>query len=151
MLKIALTVASGCVLALGAAGDGHAANDLSWGSVVASTASGCDAFTPVRAADGYHYTSFGDCNGLTGKLSPKLSMGFGRIIGGPANPTVQDLPTPELRDYGGGAEGQKPSRALIVGSRLYMWVRNYTSGGTASGGTQARLKYSDNFTLASGS
>ena len=105
---------------------------------------GCDAFSPVRAADGRHYTSFGDCNGLTGKQS-KLSMGFGRIIGGPTNPTVQDLPTPELRDVGNGAAGRKPSSALIVGSRLYMWIRNY-----APGGTQARLKYSDDFTRSDG-
>jgi hypothetical protein len=123
-----------------------AADDLTWGSVLTRTASGCDAFTPVRGPDGHHYTSFGDCNGLTGKLSPKLSMGFGRIKGGPATPTVEDLPTPELRDYGNREAGQKPSSAQLVGNRLYMWVRNY-----ASGGKQARLKYSDDFTRASGS
>jgi hypothetical protein len=114
--------------------------------VVASTAAGCDAFTPVRAADGHHYTSYGDCYGLTGQLSPKRSMGWGRIVGGPANPTVQDLPTPELTYYGDGPAGRKPSSALLVGGRLYLWVRNY-----ASGGTQARLKYSDDFTRPSGS
>ena len=144
MLKRALVLAAGGLLALGAARPGQAADPLSWGSVVARTARGCDAFSPVRAADGRHYTSFGDCNGLTGKQS-KLSMGFGRIIGGPTNPTVQDLPTPELRDVGNGAAGRKPSSALIVGSRLYMWVRNY-----APGGTQARLKYSDDFTRSDG-
>ena len=146
ILKSALILAAGGLLALGTARDGQAADALSWGSVVARTAVGCDAFSPVRAADGQHYTSFGDCNGLGGKLSPKLSMGFGRIIGGPSNPTVQDLPTPDLRDYGNGAAGQKPSSALIVGDRIYMWVRNY-----ASGGTQARLKYSDDFTRSGNS
>lgn len=145
ILRIALVLAAGGLLALGTARDGQAADALSWGSVVARTAVGCDAFSPVRAADGRHYTSFGDCNGLGGKLSPKLSMGFGRIIGGPSNPTVQDLPTAGLRDYGNGAAGQKPSSALIVGNRLYMWVRNY-----AAGGTQARLKYSDDFTRSDG-
>ena len=69
-----------------------AADPLSWGAVVTQTANGCDAFTPVRGPDGHHYTSFGDCGGLTGKLA-KLSMGFGRIIGGPADARVQDLPT----------------------------------------------------------
>ena len=138
-------IATACLLAsIGSAQATHI--KLTWGSVVTETALGCDAFTPVRAMDGYHYTSFGDCYGLTGKLSPKLSMEFGRIIGGPANPTVQDLLTAELRDYGNGAAGQKPSSALIVGGRVYMWVRNY-----ASGGTQARLKYSDDFTRSSDS
>ena len=64
------------------------ADPLSWGNVVTRTANGCDAFTPVRASDGHHYTSFGDCRGLTGKLA-KLSMGFGRIWA--------DLPVPGSR------------------------------------------------------
>src|SRR3954468_18947035 len=94
--NIALLAVACSALTLGTARDGWAANALTWGRVVASTAAGCDAFTPVRAADGHHYTSFGDCNGLTGTLLPKLSMGFGRVVGGPADPTVQDLPTAEL-------------------------------------------------------
>ena len=118
-----------------------AADPLSWGAVVTQTANGCDAFTPVRGPDGHHYTSFGDCGGLTGKLA-KLSMGFGRIIGGPADARVQDLPTRRwsVSDYGNRDAGQKPSSAIIVGKRMYMWVRNY-----GPNGTQARLKYSDNF------
>ena len=115
------------------------AQPLTWGPVVTRTARGCDAFTPVRAADGHHYTAFGDCGGLTGRL-PKLSMGFGRIIGGPVNARVQDLPTATLRDYGNGPAGMKPSSAIIVGKRMYMWVRNY-----GPNGTQARLKYSDDY------
>src|SRR3954453_2568017 len=98
MRNIALLAVACGALTLGAARDGWAADALTWGPVVASTASGCDAFTPVRAPDGHHSTSFGDCRGLTGTL-PKLSMGFGRIVGGPADPTVQDLPTAELRDF----------------------------------------------------
>jgi hypothetical protein len=105
-------------------------------------APGCDAFTPVRGPDGRHYTSYGDCSGLTGTL-PRLSMGFGRIQGGPTNISVQDLPTPDLTDVGHREAGYKPASALIVGTRMYMWVRNY-----APGGAQSRLKYSDNFMQA---
>ena len=123
----------------------HAANALTWGSVVARAANDCDAFSPVQARDGHSYTSFGDCRGLTGTLS-KLSMGFGRLRGGPANLTVQDLPTKDLQDVGNGPDGQKPSSALVYGNRLYVWVRNY-----GPNGTQARLKYSDDFTRSSNS
>ena len=73
-------------------------------------------------------------------------MGLGRILGGPANATVEDLPTPGLTDYGNRDAGQKPSSAIIVDGRMYVWVRNY-----GPDGTQARLKYSDNFTAASNS
>ena len=120
-----------------------AADPLSWGAVVTQTANGCDAFTPVRGPDGHHYTSFGDCGGLTGKLA-KLSMGFGRIIGGPADARVQDLPTRREGLSWTSAIAmlaRKPSSAIIVGKRMYIWVRNY-----GPNGTQARLKYSDNFT-----
>ena len=116
------------------------ADPLTWGDVVTRTANGCDAFTPVLGPDRRHYTGFGDCGGLTGTL-PKLSMGLGRFSGGPANVRVEDVPTSDLSDYGNRDAGQKPSSAIIVGSRMYMWVRNY-----GPNGTQARLKYSDDFT-----
>jgi hypothetical protein len=137
-------VATACLLAsIGSAQATHV--KLTWGSVVTETALGCDAFTPVRAVDGYHYTSFGDCKGLSGTIPDKLSMGFGRIEGGPANATVEDLPTPDLRDTGNRDQGEKPASALIVGGRMYVWIRNY-----ASDGTQARLKYSDDFARPGG-
>jgi hypothetical protein len=132
-------------LAPGTGGLSRAADVLTWGKVVARSADGCDAFSPVLAHDGHSYTSYGDCTGLTGTL-PKLSMGLGRLLGGPANPTVQDLPTNDLRDVGNGPAGQKPSSALVHGNRLYVWVRNY-----GPNGTQARLKYSDDFTRRSNS
>jgi hypothetical protein len=123
-----------------------AADPLTWGSVVTRAAGSCDAFTPVLyPPDGHHYTSYGDCVGFDG-TGIKLSMGFGRIIGGPANATVRDLPTPDLSFTGDRDGGKKPSSALIVGSRMYIWLRNY-----GPNGTQSKLKYSDNFTLTSNS
>jgi len=145
MRNIALLAVACGALTLGAARDGWAADALTWGRVVAQTASGCDAFSPVLARDGHSYTSYGDCTGLTGTL-PKLSMGLGRLLGGPANPIVQDLPTKDLQDVGNGPAGQKPSSMLVHGNRLYVWVRNY-----GPNGTQARLKYSDDFTRRSNS
>jgi hypothetical protein len=126
------------------------ADPLTWGRVLTRTANGCDAFTPVRAADGHHYTSFGDCGGLTGKFA-KLSMGFGRILGGPAGARVEDLRTSRidgsgLVDYGDRDAGRKPSSAIIIGGRMFVWVRNY-----GPRGTQARLKFSDNFANSSNS
>jgi hypothetical protein len=135
----------GVAAALCVAGGQASGDPLTWGSVVTRTANGCDAFTPVRGPDGHHYTSFGDCAGLTGKLD-RVSMGFGRIIGGPANATVQDLPTKGLTDYGSRDQGQKPSSALMLDGRMYVWVRNY-----GPGGTESRLKYSEDFEKGSGS
>jgi len=140
MKKIILAAALG----LACAGEGWAASALSWDRVVASKAEGCDSFTPTLAPDGNQYTGFSDCTGLTGKRK-KVSLGLGRIIGGPTSPTVEDLPTPDLTYYGDGQSGEKASSALIVGSTLYMWVRNQKAG------TQARLKYSSDYTKASGS
>ena len=47
-----------------------AAQPLTWSGVAAEAARGCDAFTPELADDGAT-TQYGDCNGLTGKLTPK--------------------------------------------------------------------------------
>lgn len=146
MNKVVLGVTACALLAWPGMHAASAANALSFGSVVTSTAKSCDSFSPALAADGNQYTSFGDCNGLQGKLKKKVSMGLGRILGGPEGAQVQDLPTSGLLDYGNRAAGQKPSSALVVGSRLYIWVRNQKSGGK-----EARLKYSDDFTKASDS
>ena len=100
-------VAIGLLLLATVAPAAAAENRLVWGPVVSRAAPGCDAFTPVRGPNGYHYTSFGDCAGLTGRSQQKLSMGFGRVLGGPANVTVQDLPTPDLRDYGSRDQGRR--------------------------------------------
>lgn len=134
----ALFLLAGCFLGLGLAAETRA-DSLTWGPVVTRTAEDCDAFTPVRAPDGHHYTSFGDCSGLNSN-GRKMSMGFGRLIGGPGSLTVQDLPTPDLTDYGDRAAGQKPSSAIVIGARMYMWIRN-----VGPNGTQARLKFSDSF------
>ena len=89
-MKATLPLAAWAMAALvafacGTPGLAQTSNKLSWGGVVARTASDCDAFSPVQARDGHSYTSYGDCRGLTGRLA-KLSMGFGRLLGGPASP-----------------------------------------------------------------
>src|SRR4051794_32811799 len=60
-------------------------NAIAFDSQITHRAAGCDAFTPVLAADGSQYTSYGDCRGLTRQFT-KRSMGLGRIIGGPTTP-----------------------------------------------------------------
>ncbi len=115
-------------------------NRITWGSVVFKGAAGCDAFTPVLASNGIQYTSFGDCNGLSGNLN-RMSMGWGSITGGPSGAQLRDLPTPDLTDTGDGKSGMKPASALIMDGTAYVWIRNYVSNGT-----QARLKFSTDFT-----
>ena len=88
MKKVAVLLAVACgALALASEGRaGHRGNAITWGPVVAIEAPGCDAFTPVLAADGHHYTSYGDCRGLNGDLPRKVSMGFRADRRRPAGP-----------------------------------------------------------------
>ena len=103
------------------------------------------------------YTSYGDCNGVTGQLSPKRSMGLASVDGGPgSNIALVDINTGPagaldidqvnggLDDTGNGPTGKKPSGMLAVGNALYAMVRNING----SSGTQARIRYSTNYASA---
>jgi hypothetical protein len=132
---------------------------ITWSSTITRTATGCDSYTPTWAPDGNLYTLYGDCNGLLGILSPKRSMGYGKITGAPAtnNIAVADIDTgaPGAPDIdrtdsgsgldatGTGAAGKKPSGMLFVNGTMYVWIRNITTSGT-----QSRLKYSQKYNQA---
>jgi len=129
---------------------GGVANGITWSSTVTRLASGCDAYTPTWTPDDRLYTSWGDCNGLMGALSPKRSMGLGRISGLPANNNVvvADIDTgpagaPDIDQANGGLDalgegmaGKKPSGMLYLNNTLYAFVRNIQTNGT-----QSRIRY----------
>ena len=130
---------------------------ITWASAITRLAPGCGDWTPTWAANGLIYTLYGDCNGVTGQLSPKRSMGLASINGGPGSNMVLadintgpagapdiDLANGGLDDTGNGPTGKKPSGMLAVGNTLYAMVRN-VNGST---GTQAQIRYSTNYTSA---
>jgi CubicO group peptidase (beta-lactamase class C family) len=73
--------------------------------------------------DDAQYTSYGDGEGFEPLLDTKLSMGFARIAGGPANFRGINIRSDGER-RGDGAKGAKASGILMVDGVLYMWVRN---------------------------
>jgi hypothetical protein len=133
---------------------GGAVDKITWAATVTRQAKGCGDWTPTWAANGNLYTAWGDCNGVTGLLSPKRSMGFSRVSGSPpGNLTLADIDTgpagaPDIDLVNGGLDalgdsknGKKPSGMLYVGNTLYAMVRNIKS----ADGTQSRIRYTLNY------
>jgi hypothetical protein len=153
----AALAAAGLLTIASAAAPAWAANEITWApaSSIIRLAKGCGDWAPTWAADWNIYTPYGDCDGVTGKLTPKRSMGLGRVAGSPAtnNVTVVDIdidtgapgaPDIDRIDAGGGLDalgdnksGKKPSGLLSANGKLYAWVRNIKTDGT-----QSRLRYS---------
>src|SRR3954451_18503338 len=151
----AALAAAGLLAIVSAAAPPWAANEITWSpaSSIIRLAKGCGDWAPTWAADGNIYTPYGDCWGVTGTLTPKRSMGLGRVAGSPAtsNVRVADIDTgapgaPDIdrTDAGGGLDalhdgknGKKPSGLLSADGELYAWVRNIRTDGT-----QSRLRYS---------
>jgi hypothetical protein len=113
---------------------------------------GCDSYTPTWATDGNLYTAVGDCRF---KGAPqKIGMGFGRISGATGyGVTFTPVPTGDPLDWddaasgagvealGDGPASEKAAGMLNADGRLWYWIRNINSGGTG-----ARLKFSDDVT-----
>ena len=62
----------------GAPVSGGSTAAISWSapSTITRYAAGCGNFSPTWAPDDQLYSSYGDCNGVTGTLTPKRSMGY---------------------------------------------------------------------------
>ena len=149
----AALAAAGLLAIVSAAAPAWAANEITWApaSSIIRLAKGCGDWAPTWAADGNIYTPYGDCNGVSGTLSPKRSMGLARATGSPATGdlALADIDTgptgaPDIdADPGGldalgdGKNGKKPSGLLAANGKLYAWVRNIKTDGT-----QSRLRYS---------
>ena len=87
-------------------------------------AEGGDNWPMTWADDGALYTAYGDGWGFIPKVPKKLSMGFARITGSPADFTGTNLRSPTGEQVGQGAAGKKASGMLMVDAVLYLWVRN---------------------------
>jgi len=87
-------------------------------------APGSDNWPLTWADDGRLYTAYGDGWGFDPRAPRKLSLGLASIEGGPDNFTGRNLASPTGERTGDGATGEKASGMLMVGARLYMWLRN---------------------------
>lgn len=73
--------------------------------------------------DGLIYTSYGDGNGFS-ESETVYSLGFATLSGRPPTHRGQDFRSDADVPVGWGKEGIKASGLLMVGSTLYLWVRN---------------------------
>ena len=100
--------------------------DVAWapaGSIVRK-AQGSDNWPMTWADDGALYTAYGDGWGFEPRVEKKLSLGFARIAGPPADFTAMNVRSRTGERLGDGRAGEKASGMLSVGGTLYMWTRN---------------------------
>ncbi len=94
-------------------------------------ARGSDNWPMAWADDDALYTAYGDGRGFEPvgthsqrSVSPKLSLGFSRVLGTPPDIQGSNIPSPTGEAMGDGARGRKASGMLMVDGVLYMWARN---------------------------
>jgi len=101
-------------------------NDVEWAPAesIVRAADGSDNWPITWADDGDLYTAYGDGWGFEPKTEEKLSLGFARVSGGPADFTGRNVRSESGERIGQGAAGAKASGMLCVDGILYMLVRN---------------------------
>jgi len=87
-------------------------------------ARGSDNWPMTWADDDALYTAYGDGNGFEPFTPEKLSLGFARLTGGPADFKGVNLRSPTGETRGDGAKGKKASGLLCVDGVLYLLARN---------------------------
>jgi hypothetical protein len=89
-----------------------------------------DNWPVTWAADDSIYTTWGDGTGFVPKVERKLSCGFARITGGPADFQGFNIRTP-AEQLGEGRKGKKGWGILSVGGTLYLWLGHADLNGAA--------------------
>jgi CubicO group peptidase (beta-lactamase class C family) len=99
---------------------------VNWAPVesIIRKAKGGDNWPMTWADDGHLYTAYGDGNGFEPHIAEKLSLGFARVEGGPADFAGKNIRSASGERKGNGKAGQKASGMLSSGGVLYMWARN---------------------------
>jgi hypothetical protein len=87
-------------------------------------ARGGDNWPLTWADDGFLYTAYCDGNGFEPFLPEKLSLGFARVEGGPADFKGINIRSATGEQRGDGKAGKKASGMLMVNGVLFMWTRN---------------------------
>lgn len=101
-------------------------------SSIVVRAEGSDNWHITWADDDNLYTAFGDGWGFEPKINKKLSLGFAKVIGEPANFFGVNIRSQKGEQIGDGKSGMKASGILMVDGVLYMWVRNANNNGEQS-------------------
>ncbi len=112
---------------------------IQWAPVdtIVRKAKGGDNWPVTWADDDAIYSTYGDGYGFEPKLAEKLSLGFVRVTGGPADLRGVNLRSPD-EQYGQGRAGKKGWGILCIDGRLYLWL-----GHADQEGGQAQLAWSD--------
>ncbi len=97
---------------------------VSFAPEIARKAVDSDNWPLTWGDDGDIYTSYGDGAGFEPYLDEKLSMGFGKVEGGPGDFRGVNIRSKTGETKGDGAAGAKASGMVMVDGVLYMWVRN---------------------------
>ncbi len=87
-------------------------------------AEGSDNWPLTWGDDDCLYTAYGDGWGFEPRVPDKLSLGFGKVSGGPDDFTGVNIRSPTGEQTGDGKSGKKASGMLMVDGVLYMWARN---------------------------
>jgi CubicO group peptidase (beta-lactamase class C family) len=85
---------------------------------------GGDNWPLTWADDGRLYTAYGDGNGFEPRIPNKLSLGFARVEGNPADINGVNIRSASGEQTGDGRAGKKASGILMVDGVLYLWARN---------------------------
>lgn len=98
---------------------------ISWepAAGIVRRAEGSDNWPLTWADDDALYTAYGDGWGFEPRVPAKLSLGFAKITGGPADFTGINIRSP-IEQTGDGARGPKASGILMVEDVTYLWLRN---------------------------
>ena len=83
-----------------------------------------DTWPITWADDGNLYTAYGDGYGFAPKVEKKLSLGFAKVLGDPADFTGVNIRSQTGEWVGEGSKGAKASGMLCVDGVLYMLIRN---------------------------
>lgn len=87
-------------------------------------AKGSDNWPITWGDDGHLYTAYGDGNGFEPTIPDRLSLGFARVEGGPAEFIGRNIRSASGEQKGDGKAGKKASGLLMVDGVLYLWARN---------------------------
>src|SRR5688572_5958373 len=83
------------------------------------------------ADDDALYTTWGDGTGFPPRVEKKLSMGFARVTGSPADFKGTNVRS-DAEQLGEGRKGKKGWGLLSVGGTLYLWVGHADQKGGAA-------------------
>ncbi len=113
-------------------------------------AKGGDNWPLTWADDGHLYTAYGDGNGFEPGIPEKLSLGFARVEGSPADFVGINIRSHSGEQKGAGKSGVKASGLVIVDGVLFMSARNAGNSRLAWSADHARTWEWSDWTFTSG-